>query len=89
MRNFRRLSKETVDGLMDRACYQVVWQCRVKGDVIMDGDTHFLGMTRARAIEACQSLEVLKVYCLNFSEGTVRDVTLEVMEEALPEEEAA
>lgn len=91
MRTFKKLADATVEGLLDRPMYLVIWQCRATGDVNVDGDTHFLGMTRARAIEACQSLMVLRVFKINLGEGTQpRDVTEEVMAAAgLVVEEAA
>ncbi len=82
MRSLRKLADETVTGILDRPMYQIIWQSRINADVNVDGDRHFLSMTRANAIEACQSLMVLRVYCINLIEETVRDVTAEVMEEA-------
>lgn len=77
----RNLSHATVEGILDRPMYQCVWQAN-DGNIVMDGDRHFLNMTRAMAVEACQSVKVLRVYCINLIEGTVRDVTQELMIEA-------
>ena len=82
MRILKNLSHATVEGILDRPMYQVIWQSEQTGDINIDGDRHFLNMTRAMAIEACQSFTVLRVYCINLIEATVRDVTEEVMHEA-------
>jgi hypothetical protein len=81
MNRLRELSHATVEGILDRPMYQCVWQAS-DGNIVMDGDRHFLAMNRAMAVEACQSLKVLRVYCINLIEGSVRDVTEEVMAEA-------
>ena len=88
MNHLRTLSHATVEGILDRPMYQVIWQSR-DGNINVDGDRHFFDMTRAMAVEACQSLNVLRVYSINLIEGTVRDVTEEVMREAGVLEEAA
>ena len=75
-------SYETVTTILDRPMYQVIWQCSQTGDVNVEGDRNFFAMTRANAIEACQSCTVLRVFKLNLIEGTVRDVTEELMIEA-------
>lgn len=79
--SLRNLSHATVQGILDRPMYQVIWQSR-DGNINIDGDRHFFDMSRAMAVEACQSFKVLRVYCINLIEATVRDVTEEVMEEA-------
>jgi len=81
MNRLRELSRETVETILDRPMYQVIWQAS-DGNLIIDGDRKFTDMTRAMAVEACQSLKVLRVYCINLIEGSVRDVTEEVMAEA-------
>ena len=82
MRILKNLSHDTVTGILDRPFYQCIWQSEQTGDINIDGDRHFLSMTRTMAIEACQSLTVLRVYCINLIEGTVRDVTDELLSEA-------
>lgn len=90
MRNIRRLAQATVEQILDRPMYLCIWQSEMTGDVNVDGDCHFFQMTRARAIEACQSLTVLRVFKVNLVEGTQpRDVTEEIMEAAGMLEEAA
>ena len=79
---------QALEGILDRAMYQVIWQSQ-DGNINIDGDRHFFDMNRAMAVEACQSLKVLRVYCINLIEGTVRDVTAEVMAEAGMSEVAA
>jgi len=84
----RELSYATIQGILDRPMYQVIWQSR-DGNIVADGDRHFFNMNRAMAVEACQSLKVLRVYCINLIEETVRDVTEELMAEAGIRQEAA
>ncbi len=84
----RELSHQTLQRILDRPMYQVIWQ-GFEGDINIDGDRLFLGMDRALAVEACQSLKVLRVYCINLIEETVRDVTAELMAEAGMSEVAA
>jgi len=81
MNRLRELSHETVERILDRPMYQVIWQSQ-DGNINVDGDRKFTDMTRAMAVEACQSLKVLRVYCINLIEGSVRDVTEEIMAEA-------
>lgn len=81
MNRLRELSHATVEGILDRPMYQVIWQSR-DGNINVDGDRHFFEMNRAMAVEACQSLKVLRVYCINLIEATVRDVTEDLMIEA-------
>lgn len=81
MNRLRELSRETVETILDRPMYQVIWQSQ-DGNINVDGDRKFTDMNRAMAVEACQSLKVLRVYCINLIEATVRDVTEELMIEA-------
>jgi hypothetical protein len=74
--------------LLDRETYQVIWQHR-DGSICIDGDREFAHMTREAAIEAYQSCKVLKVFCINLIEASVRDVTDEVADEAMATAEAA
>ncbi len=83
-----QLTHKILNQLLDREIYQVIWQHR-DGSVCIDGDREFAHMTRDAAIEACQSSNVLRVFCINLIEATVRDVTDEIVEEALGTAEAA
>jgi hypothetical protein len=83
-----RIPTNTVNHILDREVYQVVWLDHA-GDISIDGGGKFTDLTRESALDAFREGNVLKVFCVNFIEGTCRDVTGEVAGEIEYEQEQA
>ena len=79
---------KTLETILDREVYQVVWQ-NIPGDICIDGDCKITDLNRERALDAYREGNVLKVFCVNFIEGTCRDVTDEIAGEIEYEQEQA
>jgi len=72
-----RIPSDTVDRILDRSIYQIIWQ-NIPGDICIDVDSRITDMTRDNAVEAFREGNVLRVYEVNLIKGSVRDVTEEI-----------
>lgn len=82
----QRIPAEIVNRILDRDAYQVIWLDH-SGNVSIDGGGNFTDLTRESALEAYREGNVLKVFCVNFIEGTCRDITDEFAGEVEYEQE--
>ncbi|MDH7790702.1 hypothetical protein [Ochrobactrum sp. AN78] len=70
----QHIPARTVNLFLDRDVYQVIWLDHA-GEISIDGGGKFTDLTRESALDAYREGNVLKVFCVNFIEGTCRDVT--------------
>jgi len=82
------ISMKTIEIILDREVYQIIWQ-NLTGDICIDGGGKLTDLTRESALDAYREGNVLKVFCVNFTEGTCRDVTDEFEGEIEYEQEQA
>lgn len=84
----KTISDRTLETILDREVYQIIW-LNMSGDICIDGGGKLADLDRESALEAYREGNVLKVFCVNFIEGTCRDVTDEIAGEIEYEQEQA